>query len=515
MAAGEPITGAESALRTLAAGGVRACFANPGTSEMHLVAALDRVPEVRPVLTLFEGVASGAADGYGRMADTPAATLLHLGPGLGNAFANLHNAYKARTPVVNLVGDHATAHAPLGAPLASDIASVARPVSHWLATTRDARTAATDAARALAAAREGGVATLILPADAGWGESTGPAAPIAPRPAPDPPPGAIDGAANALRSGEPAAILIGGAATHGEALRDAARIAAKTGARLIHDTFPARIERGAGRPAAEPLPYLTEMAAEALKGLAHLVVAGTQAPVAFFAYPGKPSLLADPATQVHTLASPTEDVRAALAELADELDAHSSPLQERAETALPTGALDAPAVGAAIAALLPEGAIVVDEAVTASAPIVDATAGAAPHDRLTLTGGAIGQGLPVATGAAIAAPDRPVLSLEGDGSAMYTIQSLWTQAREQLDVTTVILANRTYAILEFEMTRTGAQPGPAAKNLLEIGRPDLDFVALARSMGVPGRRAEDAQQLTAALQEALAEPGPHLIEARI
>jgi acetolactate synthase I/II/III large subunit len=516
MAAGEPITGAESVLRTLAAGGVRACFANPGTSEMHLVAALDRVPEVRPVLTLFEGVASGAADGYGRMAGEPAATLLHLGPGLGNAFANLHNAYKGRTPVVNLVGDHATAHAPLGAPLASDIPSIARPVSHWLASARDARGAATDAAQALAAARAGGVATLILPADAGWGESAGPAAPLQPRPRPVPPRDAVDVAARALRSGEPAALLIGGAATRGKALHDAARIAAATGARLLHDTFPARLERGAGAPVAEPLPYLTEMATQALAGLDHLIVAGTQPPVAFFAYPGMPSVLADPATHVHTLATAAEDVADALATLAEDLGASSAPLRERADPALPAGTLDPPAIGAAIAALLPEGAIVVDEAVTAAAPILQATAGAAPHDWLTLTGGAIGQGLPVATGAAVAAPDRPVLCLEGDGSAMYTIQSLWTQGREGLDVTTVILANRTYAILEFELSRVGAHAGGAAsRDLLEIGRPDLDFVALARSMGVPGRRADDAREFTAALQEALAEPGPHLVEARI
>jgi acetolactate synthase-1/2/3 large subunit len=514
MAAGEPITGAESVLRTLAAAGVRACFANPGTSEMHLVAALDQVPEIRPVLTLFEGVASGAADGYGRMAQEPAATLLHLGPGLGNAFANLHNAYKARTPMVNLVGDHATWHGPLGAPLATDIVSVARPVSHWLATATTARGAATQAAQAAAAARERGIATLILPADAGWGESAGPAPPVAPRHRPPAPGEAIDRAAAALRSGGKVALLIGGRATRGEALRDAARVAAAANARLIHDTFPARLERGAGVPAAEPLPYLTEMASESLAGLDHLVVAGTQAPVAFFAYPGQPSLLADPATEIHVLATADEDAAGALQALAEELGA-APRLAERAVPELPDGALDVPAIGATLAALLPEDAIVVDEAVTAAAPILQATARAAPHDWLTLTGGAIGQGLPVATGAAIAAPDRPVLSLEGDGSAMYTIQSLWTQAREQLDVTTVILANRTYAILEFELARVGAQAGTAARDLLEIGRPDLDFVALAESMGVPGRRADDARAFTAALQEALAEPGPHLIEARI
>jgi len=518
MAAGT-MTGAESVLRTLSAGGVQVCFANPGTSEMHLVAALDRVPEVRPVLALFEGVASGAADGYARMAGIPAATLLHLGPGLGNAFANLHNAYKARTPMVNVVGDHAVAHAPLNAPLASDIASVARPVSHWYASARDARSAATEAAAALAAARGrgGGIATLVVPADAGWETSAGPAEPLPVAPPAAVPQGAVEAAAQALRGGRRSALLIGGAATRGRALRAAARIAAATGARLLHDTFPARLERGAGVPRAQPLPYLTELATEALAGLEHLVICGTQAPVAFFAYPGRPSRLADPSTAVEVLAGPREDVAGALEALADALGAPAdAPVEDAPRPAAPSGGpLDAVAIGAAVAALLPEGAIVVDESVTCSAPIVAATAGAARHDWLTLTGGAIGQGLPAATGAAVACPDRPVLSLEGDGSAMYTIQSLWTQAREGLDVTTVILANRSYAILDFELARVGAEAtrGPAADALFGLGRPDLDFVGMAAGMGVPGVRVDDARSFSAALREALAEPGPRLIEA--
>ena len=516
--AAQAMTGAESVLRTLSAGGVQACFANPGTSEMHLVAALDSVREVRPVLALFEGVASGAADGYGRMAGIPAATLLHLGPGLGNAFANLHNAYKARTPMVNVVGDHAVAHAPLNAPLASDIASIARPVSHWYASARDARGAAADAAAAVAAARShgGGIATLVVPADAGWDASAGPAAPLPVVPPAAAPEGAVDAAARALRSGRPAALLLGGAATRGPALRAAARIAAATGARLIHDTFPARLERGAGIPRAQPLPYLTEMATEALAGLEHLVVCGTQAPVAFFAYPGRPSRLADPDTAIEVLAGPREDVTAALEALADALGAPEAPPAGDAERpGLPgDGPLDAVAIGAAIAELLPEGAIVVDESVTASAPIVQATAGAAPHDWLTLTGGAIGQGLPVATGAAVACPDRPVLSLEGDGSAMYTIQSLWTQAREGLDVTTVVLNNRSYAILHYELSRVGAAgDGDRARAMLNLTDPVPDHVSLARGMGLPAERAQTADDLVRLLRQAYAEPGPHLIEA--
>ncbi len=506
------MNGAEAVLRTLAASGLRACFANPGTSEMHLVAALERVGDVRGVLTLFEGVASGAADGYGRIADAPAATLLHLGPGLGNAFANLHNAYKARTPVVNVVGDHAVMHLPLGAPLATDIESVARPVSHWLRTTRSARTAPADAALA---ARAGGVATLILPADAGWGESPGPAPPLPPALPPRAPEEAVAQAARALRSGEPCALLLGSPVTREPGLRAAARIAAATGARVIRDTFPSRLARGGSRPRPEPLPYLTELAVETLAGLSHLILVGTQPPVGFFAYPDKPSRLWDPLTGVIGLATAEEDAQAALDALADAVGAPAQAPEPQAVAPpeVPDGPIDLASFATVIGAVLPEGAIVVDEAVTGSFMLPGATAGAPEHDWLFLTGGSIGWALPVATGAAVAAPDRPVLCLEGDGSAMYTIQALWTQAREGLDVTTVILANRSYAILQFEMARVGAEAGEAVRDLLEIGRPDLDFVGLARSMGVPGRRVEDARALAAAIREAVAEPGPHLIEA--
>jgi acetolactate synthase-1/2/3 large subunit len=513
----ESMTGAESVLRTLAASGVNACFANPGTSEMHLVAALDRVPEVRPVLALFEGVASAAADGYARMTGEPAATLFHLGPGLGNGFANVHNAYKARTPMVNLVGDHAVLHGPLGAPLTSDIEAIARPASHWLRTTPDARTAAGDAALAAAAARSrgGGVATLVLPADAGWSPAAGAAEPVAPTPRAPVPPAAVEGAERALRSSAPAAILLGGHTLGERGLRAAARIAAATGATVFRETFPPRLERGAGRPAARPLPYLSELAVEALAPFEHLVVAGTRAPVGFFAYPGKPSRLWPDDADVHVLGGPEEDAVAALEALADALGAAADgPLAPAGVPDAPAGALDPGAIAAAVAATLPEGAVIVDEAVTLSGVIVEATAGAPPHDLLALTGGAIGWGLPAATGAAVGAPGRPVLSLEGDGSAMYTIQALWTQAREGLDVTTVIMANRSYAILDFELARTGAPTdGAATRELFEIGRPDLDFVAIAHGMGVPGRRAERAEDLVGALREAYAEPGPHLIEA--
>ena len=325
---------------------------------------------------------------------------------------------------------------------------------------------------------------------------------------------AVEAAARALRSGKPAAILIGGPVARGAGLRAAARIAAHTGAELFHDTFAPRIERGAGVPAARQLPYLTAMATEALSGLAHLVTAGTYAPVGFFAYPDLPSRLAPDDTAIEVLAGPLEDAAAALEALADLLGAPELPDPEPLPRPdAPQGAITAETLGLAVAATLPEGAIVVDESVTAAAPILAATAAAPAHDWLTVTGGSIGFGLPAATGAAVACPDRPVLCMDGDGSAMYTIQSLWTQAREGLDVTNVIVANRSYAILEFEMSRVGAELGAAANDLFDISRPELDFVAMAASMGVPGRRVEDAGELAAALRESFAEPGPRLIEA--
>ncbi|WP_028067816.1 acetolactate synthase large subunit [Solirubrobacter soli] len=509
------MNGAESVLRTLAAAGVEVCFANPGTSEMHLVAALDRVPGVRGVLTLFEGVASGAADGYARMEGSPAATLLHLGPGFGNAFANVHNAYKGRTPMVNLVGDHAVAHKPLGAPLASDIESVVRPASSWVRTTRDARTAASDTAEAVAAAWAGGVATLILPADAGWGESLGPVPPV---PVPKPlavPAEAVSAAARALR-GRSAALLLGGVATSAHGLALAARISAATGATLLRDTFAPRLARGGSRPRPLGVPYLTEMAVDALSGFSALVLVDTRPPVGFFAYPGQPSLLADPSTEILTLAAPGEDALGALAALASEVSAPAyvpgAPVER---VVLPSdGPLNVDNLSAVVGALLPDDAVVVDEAVTASVLFVERTAGAGEHDYLFLTGGSIGWGMPAATGAAVGAGGRPVVNLEADGSAMYTIQSLWTQAREGLDVTTIIIANRSYAILEFEFSRVGASgDGAAARELMDIGRPELSFAGLAQSMGVPGRRVDDVRGLVGALREAFSEPGPHLIEA--
>ena len=510
-------TGAEALIRTLVDAGVTRCFTNPGTSEMHFVAALDSVPEMRATLALFEGVATGAADGYARMGDEPAATLLHLGPGLGNGLANLHNARRAGVPVVNIVGDHATHHVQYDAQLQSDIETVARNVSGWVRTSQSPAAVAADAAEAIAAAQgpPGQVATLILPADVSWSDGAEAAAP----PRPITPPAASDDVveevADALRGHGDAALLLGGRALREPALIAAARAAAATGAKVFAEPFPTRIERGAGLPPVERIAYLAEIASVQLAGLRHLVLVDASAPVSFFAYPGQKGYLVPDRCEVHVLSAPDQDAIASLEALAGAVGAGpGAPRQEASRPEPPSGPLTADDACRAIAAVLPEGAIVSDEALTSGVTLAAHTAGAPRHDVLALTGGAIGQGLPVAVGAAVACPDRPVLALEGEGSAMYTIQSLWTMAREELDVTAVIFNNRSYAILNIELERVGAREGgPKAKSQLDLGSPDLDFVALAEGQGVPAVRAQTGEDLTAALEKAIAEPGPHLIEA--
>ena len=511
------MNGAEAVLRTLAGSGVDLCLANPGTSEMHMVAALDEVPRMRAVLCLFEGAATGAADGYGRMTGQPAAVLLHLGPGLANGLANLHNARRARTPLVAVVGDHATYHKRFDAPLESDIEALAGTVSGWVRRCARSADAAADVAEAAAAAMcpPGQVATVILPADVSWSPGAEPAAAVPVRPRAPVAGVVIDAVAGVLRSGEPCVILLGGAGMHRPALAAASRISQATGARLVAETFPARHERGAGIPPVERLAYLAEMAAAQLDGARHLILAGARAPVSFFAYPGKLSSLVPDGCQVHTLAGPGDDIAGGLAALADLAAPGVMPAPQQPERpGLPDGDLTGHSAAAVIGALLPEHAIVCDEANTSGVALPAATAGAPPHDWLTLTGGAIGQGLPLAAGAALACPERPVLALEADGSAMYTISALWTHAREQLDVTTVIFSNRSYAILNMELGRTGAPAaGETARSLLELSRPALSFTALADGMGVPASRAQTAPEFAAQLRRALAEPGPHLIEA--
>jgi acetolactate synthase-1/2/3 large subunit len=507
------VNGAQALINTLVDGGVDVCFSNPGTSEMHFVAALDTVPRMRGVLALFEGVATGAADGYARMAGRPAAVLLHLGPGFGNGLANLHNARRARVPMVVVVGDHATYHKKYDAPLESDIDALAGTVSGWVRRSTDVADVATDAAEAIAASRAGSqISTLILPADVSWSDggetatvptySAGASVDVGP-------------VAEILRSGEPAMLLVGGDATRGAGLAAAARIAEATGARWLCETFPTRLERGAGVPAVERLAYFAEAAAAQLDGAKHLVLAGAKSPVSFFAYPGMPSDLVPAGCEVHVLAE-YSGAADALAAVADEVAPGTvAPVAAASRPQLPTGALTSAAVADVVGALLPERAVVVDESNTSGVMLPAATAGAPAHDWLTLTGGAIGYGIPAAVGAAVGAPDRPVLCLQSDGSAMYTISGLWTQARESLNVTTVIYNNSAYDILRIELQRVGAgsTPGPKALDLLDLSRPSMDFVKIAEGMGVPARRVNTAEELADALRGAFNEPGPHLIDA--
>ncbi len=511
------MNGAESLIRTAVAAGVGVCFANPGTTEMPLVAALDACEGMRAVLGLFEGVCTGAADGYARMAERPALTLLHLGPGFANGIANLHNARRARSPVVNVIGDHATWHAHADAPLASDIVSLAAPVSGWIRSVRSARGVADATAAAIAAAGRapGQVATLIVPSDCQWDAADGGPAPLVePAPPPAVADSAIKDAAEALKHGARAALLLGATALRERRIKAAARIAAKSGCRLISETFPARIERGAGYPALERLPYFPEQALELLSAFDVLLLAGAKSPVAFFGYPNMPSSLVPEKVGVTKLAEPTDDAGGALEALADAIGASraaASSAIERPEH--PAGKLNSATVGAALAATMPEHAIVMDEAATTGLPFFMASAAAPPHTYLALTGGAIGQGLPCATGAAIACPDRRVIAFQADGSAMYTVQALWTQARECLNVTTVLCNNRSYRILQVELARAGVtEPGRKARSLTDLSNPDIDWTGLARSMGVSAVRVESANALSTELARAFATPGPNFIE---
>jgi acetolactate synthase I/II/III large subunit len=520
------VNGAQALIASLVLAGVDTCFMNPGTSETHFVAALDSVPEMRGILALFEGVATGAADGYARIAGRPAAVLLHLGPGLANGLANLHNARRARSPVLVIVGAHATGHVRYDAPLQSDIEALARTVSGWVHTSGTTRDLPRDAMRALTAARAGQIATLILPADVSWTEGATPAP--APRthrnPNPDPAhpsrhestmadDSQVAEAAGSLSSR--AVLFLGGNALSERGLRAASRIGAATGARLLAETLPARMERGAGLPSVDRLAYLAEQAEAQLAGVEDLILAGTRSPVSFFAYPGRASDLVPAGCSVTVLAEPDQDAEAALEYLADLVAARTTP-SNRAPSVHPAapGPLTAISLANTVAASLPHGAVIADEANTSGFALPTALAAAPRHSLLTLTGGSIGQGLPVATGAAVAAPDRPVLCLEADGSALYTIQALWTQAREQLNVTTVLINNAAYAVLRMELARTAAgQAGERAARMLDLSGPTPDFTAISTGLGVPAVRVTTAEDLDQELRRAYAEPGPHLIEA--
>lgn len=509
--------GAQAIYETLYRAGIDTLFANPGTSEMALVRALDDAGTIRGVLALFEGVVSGAADGYARMAGRPAATLLHLGPGLANAGANLHNARRARSPVVNIVGEHARDHVALDAPLTTDIEAVARPFSNWVRTVGTTADAGRDTAAAIVAARSlGGPATLIVPADVAWTEGGAPA--DTPEPSAAPRPGArwVELAAALLREkGSRTMLLLGGGALSEHGVQLAHRLASATGARLASETFNVRAARGAGRPFIPKVPYFGEAAEAFLRDVEVLLLVEARSPVNFFGYPGKHGTPVSPATQVVAAAAPGEDGSWLLEALCDRFgssaraDVPAAPAPRR-----PEGPIDALALAMALAHRMPEGAVLCDEAITASLALPETLAGAAPHDHLDLMGGAIGGALPLATGAALGSPDRRVVCVSGDGSALYTIQALWTQAREQLDVTTVICANRSYAILAYEHLQIeGRLPGPRAMPVLSLDRPVIGFADLARGFGVEAVTVHSAEALDDALAVAHGRRGPFLIEA--
>ncbi len=512
------MNGAQTLLKVLVEAGVEICFANPGTSEMHLVLAIGKTDAVRPILCLFEGVATGAADGYGRMADKPAITLLHMGPGFANGMANLHNAKKAHVPIVNIVGDHATYHLKYNSPLTSDIPAHATICSDWIRVSQSADDLAVSGALAVRASLEGSgkVATMIVPANHAWEE----ASPTLPQSLIPPQkvalPATIDDIATALTNGKHSAIILGGRALREDALEAAGRIADATGAMLLCETFPARLQRGAGRVKVARIPYFVEKAVEFLQSYEQFILAGAQIPVAFFAYPGKPSLLTPEGSSVKTLATVDDCALTALKSLADKLNAAPEPRERpvRVELPEPTGPLTPQAVGNSLNILLPEQAILSDEGVTCGFDSFICTESAAPHDWLTLTGGAIGQGLPLSLGAAVACPNRKVVALQADGSAMYTVQALWTMAREKTDVTVVLLNNRSYAILNLEMARVGAgQPNDKMRSMLNLSPPLIDWVHIAQGMGVRASRAQTADEFHQEFAKAMKMKGPCLIEA--
>ncbi len=519
--------GADLLMRSLAQSGVELCLANPGTSEMHLVAALDAAPGIRPVLTLHENVASGAADGWGRLTGRPASTLLHLGPGLANALSNLHNARRAATPVVNIIGDHATYHLANDPPLHSDIAALAATVSQWVKSVPSAAAMASAGVEAVQGALgvPSGVATLIVPADSAWTEveaTTGEAVlrnsgtdEVGVRRGREVPGTHIESIARALASGEPAVILLGGRAVRGADVERASRVATATGARLCSTPFTAIMRRGAGTVAVERLPYFPELVVQLLTGVKHLVLIDAPPPVAFFAYPGLPGALVPAGCTVHTLAGGTDDVSAALDALVQATGAaNKEPARvSRAIPPVASGTLNPTTFAQTLAAVLPEDAIVIDEAITNRFPALVATAGALPHDWLDLTGGSLGLGIPMALGAALAAPGRRVINLQADGSALYTPQALWSLAREGVDVTTVILANRRYRILEYELQRLQLTDAARGRSLTDLSQPQIDFVQLAGSLGVPAEQVTTAEALADAMRRSGATPGPQVIEA--
>ncbi|MCO6418970.1 acetolactate synthase large subunit [Siccirubricoccus sp. KC 17139] len=512
------MNGAESLVHTLLGSGVDVCFTNPGTSEMHFVAALDRIPGMKCVLGLQENIVTGAADGYWRMAEKPAATLLHCGPGLANGLAGLHDARRARSGIVNIVGDQAVYHRPFDAPLTADTEGWARGASAFVRTATKAEDVGADAAVAVQAARTspGQVATLILPSDSSWNEGGVPAKALPVPAVPQADPHAVRNAARVLREKKNTLLLLGGLALREGAQKEAQRIAAATGAKLLAEGSNARIQRGRGRLMLDRVPYVNELAVKALESYEHIILVNAKEPIGFFGYPGRPSTFWAPGCQLHVLTRLEQDAESALRALAEELSAPAAAMPDpgpRPEA--PRGALSPEGLAQAVAALMPEGSVIVDESVTYGRGFFPHTFAAPAHDWLQNCGGAIGYGPPVAVGAAIGAPGRRVIALQADGSAMYTPQALWTQAREKLPVTTVLLSNRKYQILIGEYRNVGANPGRTAMDMLDLGNPDIGWVQLANSMGVEAAQASTLEGLGDLMAQSFARPGPFLIELLI
>ncbi len=519
MASTNEMNGAESLVHTLLKSGIDTCFANPGTSEMHFVGALDRIAGMRCVLGLQENVVTGMADGYSRIAGKPACTLLHCGPGLANGMGNLHNARRARAGVVNIVGDQATFHRAYDAPLTADTEGMARTVSHWVRTTMRAADVGRDAALAVQAARavSGQIATLILPADASWNAGGVVADPLPPPPAPPIDPLAVQNAARILRANRNVLILLADRAALAPSQALAWRIAQATGARLMAGFSNAHAARGRGRLALERVPYAMDQAIAALAPYEHIILVNAAPPVGFFAYPGKPSLQHRPDAHLHVLSRFDQDPAAALQALADELGAPPAAIPDPGpRPEVPRGAVTPEGLALTLAATMPDDAIVSNESVSYGRDLYKLTHAAPAHDWLNLAGGAIGDGLPVGTGAAVAAGGkRRVIGLQADGSAMYSLQSLWTQARERLPCTTILLNNRKYGILIGEYRNVGAVPGPTAMGMLDLSNPDLDWVKIANGMGVAGARATTLEGLGDLMRQSFREPGPFLIDLAI
>jgi acetolactate synthase-1/2/3 large subunit len=516
------MNGAKSLVETLLKSGVDTCFANPGTSEMHFVAALDQSVGMRCVLGLQENVVTGMADGYYRIADKPAATLLHCGPGLANGLANLHNARRAKSGVVNIVGDQATYHRPLDAPLTADTDSLARAVSAWVRTSAHAADVGRDAADAVQAARTlpGQIATLILPSDTSWNEGGVVADALAVPDAPAIAPFAVQNAARVLRTQKNVLVLLAGRAVLGQSQALAWRIAQATGATLMADYVTGRVQRGRGRLQLERVPYNTDLAVQALARFEHIILVNAKPPVGFFAYPGKPSKQYPERAQLHVLARDDQDGEAALQALVDELNAPSAAIPDPGPRPdIVTGAPTPEGLAQTLAAVMPDNAIVSDESVSYGRGFYKNTHAAPAHDWLHLVGGAIGAGLPMATGAAIGATSngsqRRVIALQADGSAMYSLQALWTQARERLPVTTILLSNRKYSILIGEYHAVGATPGPTAMSMLDLSNPNLDWVKLANGMGVEAARAATLEECADLMKQSFRQNGPFLIELMI